>query len=370
MKTIDVHTGRPYPIHIGEGLLSHFIELFRQVYGQRRPKLAIITDDCVDSLPGAFGPDGGQPPVAFLLDALRQAGYETCKFTFPNGEASKNLQVVSDVYAFLSAHEITRSDVLIAFGGGVVGDLAGFAAATWLRGIDFIQIPTTLLAMVDSSVGGKTGVDIPQGKNLVGAFWQPSLVVCDTSMLRTLPASIVADGMAEVIKYGAILDAPLFDLLCAHAGEPGFLESPLFHTVIARCVELKRDVVEQDERDKGLRQILNFGHTFGHAIEKQSQYSIPHGEGVAIGMVMISRACEKAGLTPVGTAEKIAACCEAYSLPVETDYPLELLCRHALGDKKRAGSKITLVTLEQIGKAALYPVETGRLHAFMEGQHV
>ncbi len=300
MKTISVNTGHPYQIHIGRGLLECIPKLLSPVCGARRPKLAVITDDRVDSL--AF-PDGRQPAQT-LLTAFEKAGYSVCKFVFPNGEASKTLDTVRQAYAFFSEHEITRTDMVVAFGGGVVGDLAGFAAASWLRGVEFIQIPTTLLAMVDSSVGGKTGVDIPQGKNLVGAFWQPSLVVCDTDMLSLLPAETFADGMAEVIKYGAIFDRELFEQLerggQALAG-PGALEG-----IIARCVDLKRQVVEDDERDKGRRQLLNFGHTFGHAIEKQSDFTITHGHGVAIGMAMMARACERAGLAPAQTAARTA----------------------------------------------------------------
>ncbi|WP_066458546.1 3-dehydroquinate synthase [Anaerotruncus rubiinfantis] len=358
MKTIDVKTGRPYQIHIGHGLLSRFPELFAEVYGQRRPKLAVITDDRVN---GLGHPGEALGPVPALEAGLQAAGYETCKFIFPNGEPSKNLDTVRQVYRFLSENGITRTDVVIAVGGGVVGDLAGFAAASWLRGIDFVQVPTTLLAMVDSSVGGKTGVDIPEGKNLVGAFWQPALVVCDTAMLSFLPEEIFSDGMAEVVKYGAILDGDLFALL-----EHGEIDKRIAE-IVARCVTLKRDVVESDERDKGLRQILNFGHTFGHAIEKESHFTITHGQGVAIGMVLIAQVCEKAGITPPGTADKLARCCKIYGLPTANPYPVETLCGHARGDKKRAGNKITLITLDRIGKAALHPVPVEKLEAFMRG---
>ena len=361
MKTISVNTGHPYQIHIGRGLLDCIPKLLSPVCGARRPKLAVITDDRVDSL--TF-PDGRQPMQTFLT-AFEEAGYSVCKFVFPNGEASKTLDTVRQAYAFFSEHEITRTDMVIAFGGGVVGDLAGFAAASWLRGIDFIQIPTTLLAMVDSSVGGKTGVDIPQGKNLVGAFWQPSLVVCDMDMLSLLPDDTFADGMAEVIKYGAVFDQELFEQL--KRGKEALIGPSALEGIIARCVDLKRRVVEDDERDKGSRQLLNFGHTFGHAIEKQSNFTITHGNGVAIGMVMMARACERAGLAPAQTAARMEACCRAHGLPVETDIPIETLCKHAMGDKKRAGNDITLIILRSIGQAALYPVAAEHLLACMEG---
>ena len=348
MKTIQVNTGRPYRIQIGSGLLDQAPALIAQAYGDRRPRLAVITDDTVDQFYGDH-----------LTALLERAGYPVCKFVFPHGEQSKNLQTVHAVYGFLSENGITRTDVVVALGGGVVGDLAGFAAATWLRSVDFIQIPTTFLSMIDSSVGGKTGVDIPQGKNLVGAFWQPSLVICDPSTLDTLPAVYFSDGIAEAVKYGAILDDSLFRLF-----EEGRLREQLTE-VIARCIDLKRLVVEQDERDTGLRQQLNFGHTFGHAIEKQAQFTITHGQGVAIGMVLISHASERAGLTPTGTADRIRSCLRLYGLPTSTDYPIGLLCQNAMGDKKRSGSKIKLVVLERIGQATLHPVDTDRLLSFM-----
>ena len=351
MKTIEVGTGRPYAIHIGRGLLGQFAELFGQVYGERRPKLAIITDDVVDSLYGGT-----------FMCQLQEAGYETCKFVFPNGEPSKSLETVSRAYTFLSENGITRTDVIIALGGGVVGDLAGFAAATWLRSIDFVQVPTTFLAMIDSSVGGKTAVDIPQGKNLVGAFWQPTLVVCDPNALKTLPDQYYKDGVAEAIKFGAILDASLFELYERGEGEQHLEE------IIARCVELKRQVVEGDERDKGIRQILNFGHTFGHAIEKSANFTITHGHGVSIGMVLISRACERAGITPAGTADRIERCLLKNGLPVSTDVPLPVLCQNCAGDKKRKGSLLTLIVLEEMGRAGLYPIALDSLYSFMGGE--
>ena len=216
--------------------------------------------------------------------------------------------------------------------------------------------------MIDSSVGGKTGVDIPQGKNLVGAFWQPKLVVCDPNTLDTLPEETLADGIAEAIKYGAILDSSLFELL-----ENSDLQEHL-EEVISRCVNLKREVVEQDERDKGIRQWLNFGHTLGHAVETYSNFTLAHGRGVAIGMVMVSKACENAGITPKGTAKRIADCCQRYGLPVSTDAPLAVLCETCMHDKKRTGSKISLVVLERIGKATLYPVEANQLSSFLAGE--
>ncbi len=353
MRTVSVKTGRPYEVKIQEGALGQFVSFLEEVYGQRKPKLAIITDDRVDAL---YAPA--------LESQLEQAGYQTCKFVFPNGEASKNLATVEQAYGFLSENAITRSDVIIALGGGVVGDLAGFTAATWLRGIEFIQIPTTFLSMIDSSVGGKTGVDAPFGKNLIGAFWQPVLVVCDPQTLDTLTPDIYADGIAEAIKDGAIMDAQLFEIL-----EEGRLKEELLE-VIWRCIDLKRQVVEADERDHGVRQWLNFGHTLGHSVERETNFTITHGKGVSIGMALIGQAAERAGLTPKGVLERITSCCEKYNLPTHTEIPMEVLCRHAQGDKKRKGSKISLVVLEEPGKAKLYTVESDKLLDFMEGRHV
>lgn len=349
MKTIRIQTGNPYSIYVEKGALEEIPALMDALCGQRRPKLAIITDDIVDPL-----------YAAPLQQRLQQAGYAVCRFAFPHGEASKTQATVGRVYAFLSENNITRADMVVAVGGGVVGDLAGFAAATWLRGIPFVQVPTTFLAMIDSSVGGKTGVDLPQGKNLIGAFWQPSMVVCDPRALDTLAPETFADGTAEAVKYGAILDEALFCLL-----ERGELQSRL-EEVICRCIELKRLLVEGDERDKGERQKLNFGHTLGHAIEKESRFSITHGQGVAMGMVLMARACEAQGISPAGTTGRIRACCARYGLPVEQPYPIHPLAAHCMGDKKRAGSSLTLVTLDRIGQAALYPIEASSLEAFVE----
>lgn len=352
MRTIEVKTGRHYTIQIEGGLLAQLPALLTQAYPQRCPKLAIITDDQVDSYYGDF-----------VQQMLEDAGYCVCKYVFLHGESSKTPETVGNVYAFLSENSITRTDIILALGGGVVGDLAGFCAATWLRGVDFVQIPTTLLAMIDSSVGGKTGVDLPQGKNLVGAFYQPSLVVIDVHTLRTLPEHIFVDGIAEAIKYGAILDEKLFFLL-----ENGALSSYLEY-VICRCVDLKRMIVEQDEQDKGVRQWLNFGHTIGHAIEKESNFSVSHGNGVAIGMVMLTKACEQHGITPKGTAQRISACCSQYGLPVSTDFSIETLAKNCMSDKKRDGSKLILVTLEKIGKASFYPIQTDQFIDFLHGEH-
>lgn len=346
MSTITVHTAAPYDILIGRGLLQSAGEKICALRPQARA--AIITDDRVDALYGAA-----------LAASLEEAGIEAVKFAFPNGEGSKNLATMQDIYRFLSESGITRSDLLIALGGGVVGDVTGFAAASWLRGIDFVQIPTTFLAMIDSSVGGKTGVDTPEGKNLVGAFWQPVLVLCDADTLSTLPQENFCDGVAEAIKYGAIFDDALFELLAAGAVQEHLEE------VICRCVDLKRETVELDERDTGLRQLLNFGHTLGHAIERKSAYAVSHGRAVGIGMAEITRRSEALGLSAPGSAARIERALAAYGMADRYDGELRDLVPIMLGDKKRHGASLTFILLEQIGRARLHPVPVDQIAAFI-----
>lgn len=352
MRTIHIKTERPYAIQVGNGLLQQLPKLLGRLYGEtQNRKFVMITDDIVNQ----FYADNVQT-------TLQQAGYMVCKFVFPNGEGSKTLQSVDRIYSFLAQNEITRSDIILAVGGGVTGDLAGFVAATWLRGIELVQIPTTFLAMIDSSVGGKTGIDLPAGKNLAGAFWQPSLVVCDLAVLSTLPESVFADGIAEAIKYGAILDERLFKIL-----ETGALMQNL-ESVVCRCISLKREVVEVDERDRNIRQLLNFGHTFGHAIEKESNYTVSHGKAVSVGMVMIAKACLRQHMTTEICVSRLISCCKAYKLPISINLPIKKLCKHCMSDKKRSGDVLTIVIIEEIGKAKLYPLKADELCAFIGGE--
>jgi 3-dehydroquinate synthase len=258
----------------------------------------------------------------------------------------------------LARANLTRSNVLVALGGGVVGDLAGFAAATYLRGIPFAQIPTTLLAMVDSSVGGKTAVDLPEGKKLIGAFYQPDIVLCDVNALQTLPEETFNDGCAEMIKHGVILSAELFELL----KEPIL---PVMEDVIARNVEIKRDIVAADERETGIRQILNFGHTIGHGIEKHSGYGVSHGKAVAIGIVIASRGAYRMGLCGEDCYLEIVEAVRHYLLPTETDIPPEKLIGAAFFDKKRSGQRITLILPERIGKCTAKSFSMDELAAFI-----
>jgi len=298
---------------------------------------AIITDSNVNAL------------YADRLEAsLKNAGFNVVKYVFPAGEASKNVNTYINVINFLAENRLTRSDVVFALGGGVVGDLAGFAAATYLRGIKLVQIPTTLLACVDSSVGGKTAVDLPTGKNLLGAFYQPHIVLIDPETLSTLPREVYLDGMAEVIKYAAIMDEEMYPLFDDFNGN--------IDTIVARCVKNKRCIVDQDERDTGLRQLLNYGHTFGHAIELLNNFQLGHGHCVSIGMAIMSRACVKNGMCAPECVTKLISTLERAGLPTSTELTAEQIYEAMLSDKKRMGSTITLVVPSAPGTCILHKV--------------
>ena len=297
-------------------------------------KAAIITDSQV-------GPLYAQP----LKEQLEGAGFAVLVHAIPAGEASKGLETYGELLSFLAGHRLTRSDLVIALGGGVVGDIAGFVAATYLRGIRLAQIPTTLLAQVDSSVGGKTGIDLQQGKNLAGAFYQPQTVLIDPQALDSLPYDQYRNGLAEVVKYGVIQDAALFDMVPYEAGEQ--------EEVIRRCVQIKQDIVARDERDRGDRQLLNFGHTFGHAVEHLSGYSLLHGEAVAIGMSIMARACAHRGLCPQEDASRLLNALHVLGLPTRTEEPEQAIFDALLVDKKRMDGGITLVLMRGIGDCFL-----------------
>lgn len=347
MKSITVHASSVYQVQIGSGLLEKSGLLVSEI---KSPcKAAIISDSNVWPLYGAR-----------VRDSLLAAGFRIVNYTFPAGEISKNGETYLSILNFLAENKLTRSDIVIALGGGVVGDITGFAAATFLRGIHYIQIPTTLLAMVDSSVGGKTAIDLPVGKNLAGAFYQPSLVVCDIDVLSTLPDCTFRDGCAEVIKYGVLFDEALFCHLEAHGLNFDREET------IARCVELKRDVVMEDEFDTGLRQKLNLGHTIGHGVEAQSNFEISHGQAVAIGMAIVSRAASAHGLCDTETASRVCAILEKFSLPENTEYTAAQLYLSALSDKKRSGGTVNLILPERIGCCNIKPTPISELQSFIE----
>ena len=347
MQKVTIHASRSYDILIGSGLLA--------ALGQEAKKLPKVKTVCIVSESNVYPLHG-----AAAEKSLRDAGFDVVSYVFPAGEESKCGETYLKLLNFLAEHQLTRSDLLVALGGGVVGDLTGFAAATFLRGVKFIQVPTTLLAAVDSSVGGKTAIDLPAGKNLAGAFYQPSLVLCDTDALSTLPREIFLDGCAEVIKYGIIYDPAFFHYL----KETG----PEFdrERVIKRCVELKRDVVMEDEFDTGARMKLNLGHTVGHGVEARSHFSLSHGKSVAIGMAMVSRAAAKQGLLCQKDAAAIQDTLRAYGLPTRTEYPAEELVQYMLSDKKRSGGTIPLIIPTEIGHCDIVPTPVEELTAFVK----
>ena len=334
MLTVSVKASKSYEVCIGKGLLfsgSNYI-----VDKLCRKSVMIVSDDNVYGLYGE--------KLEIILDA---AGISHRKYVFAPGEQSKNLSVYGKLVEEMCESKMTRSDVILSLGGGVVGDLAGFAAATYQRGIDFVQIPTSLLAAVDSSVGGKTGVDLENGKNQVGAFCQPISVLCDVSLLDSLPKQEYENGCAEIIKYAMIADRELFDSIKL---KPVIGQ---YEEVIGKCVSIKRDFVEEDEYDTGLRMMLNFGHTFGHAVEKSSGYTVPHGRAVAIGMALITKASVEKGLCDESVYEQLIKLLEQYNLPVKTCYNAEELEEVIMTDKKGSGDKLTLVVPTAIGHCEL-----------------
>ena len=347
MKTVKISVSKEYEVLIGQGLLDSCGSLCHKAL-PKCSKTAVISDDNVAPL-----------YMDKVKSGLESAGFETVSFVFPHGEKSKNGENYLAILNFLAENTITRSDALVALGGGVVGDITGFAAATYLRGISFVQIPTSLLAMVDSSVGGKTAIDLPAGKNLAGAFCQPELVICDLNTLDTLSPDFFTDGCAEVIKYGVLKDRELF----AHLEERG--QGFDREYVISRCVQLKRDYVTADEFDTGERMMLNLGHTVGHAIEKRSGYSIPHGFAVAMGMGIVARAAVGRGLCSADCAERIAAVLDKFSLPVVCPYGIEELVPAMLSDKKRSGAAVRLIVPRDIGRCEILPTAVEELSDFI-----
>ncbi|MCX8156392.1 MAG: 3-dehydroquinate synthase [Verrucomicrobiae bacterium] len=360
MHTVNVPLGeRSYPILVGAGHLPALGEACRR-WHLSGPRCAIITDDHVGPLYGAT-----------VANSLQQAGFAPELISIPAGEASKNLQWVEHCYHQLAAARVERKSFIIALGGGVVGDLAGFVAATYLRGIPLVQVPTSLLAQVDSSVGGKVGINLPAGKNLVGAFYQPRLVVCDVETLRTLPPRELRAGMAEVIKYGAIYDADLFTRLEREVNDLMALDLKRWEPLIARCCAIKAEVVAQDETESGLRAILNFGHTVGHAIEAVAGYGhYLHGEAIAIGMVAEAWLSQQHTGLPAAEAQRLRRLLAAAGLPVHYapgEVPWEKLLQAMQLDKKVSQGQIKFVLLFALGRAVWgQPVSPEQIRQAME----
>lgn len=346
MTTIPIHASRSYEVKIESGSLEQLGAFTAAVTGVCTAM--VVSDDTVYRLYGHRAEE-----------SLRKAGFQVKRFVFPHGEAQKTLDTYGALLQAMLVSRLTRSDILVALGGGVVGDLAGFAAATYQRGIRFVQVPTTLLAAVDSSVGGKTAVDLPGGKNQVGAFWQPSLVLCDPSLLQTLPPQQYRCGCAEVIKYALLQDADFFRSL---------LQTPIcrqYEIVIAACVAKKRDIVEEDEFDRGRRQLLNLGHTVGHAVEACADFEILHGQAVAIGMAVITRAACRRGLCDGETVSALEQLLRAYELPITTELPAQCLFDCAMTDKKRSGDTLHLIVPEAIGHCRIESIAADTLLSWL-----
>lgn len=348
MSTVHVPVSAPYDVAIGPGLLPGLGDTVRSLC-PRASRYVLVTDT------------GAGPHWAPSAEkSLNAAGLSGDTVTLPQGEASKTAANLIDILTFAAAHRMTRSDVFVALGGGMVGDLTGLAAATFMRGVSYIQIPTTLLAAVDSSVGGKTAVDLPAGKNLMGAFWQPKHVLCDTDTLGTLPEDVFTAGCAEVIKTAVLFDEPLFELLARDG--LGFDRE----AVIARCVGYKRDIVAEDERDTGRRALLNLGHTLGHAAEAESGFALSHGQAVAIGMAAVCRAAAKYGICAPDVPARVEAILEKFGLPTRTHAPFPALMERMLSDKKRSGGTISVIVPEAIGRCAVRPMDTDAAAEFMK----
>lgn len=353
MSTLRVNIpGREYDIVCRRGILDQAGGLLRPIL--KGSLAAIVTDSNVEPL-----------YAQRLAKSLMHQGFQVAILEIPAGETSKCPQVLTQLWEQLMDVGLTRSDAVIALGGGVVGDLAGFAAATILRGVDFVQVPTTLLAQVDSSVGGKVAVDLEAGKNLAGAFYQPKMVLMDPDCLETLPDRVFSDGMAEVIKYGCIWDADLFHTLRELGGRAGVMER--IEEILLACCDIKRQVVEQDEMDTGIRMLLNFGHTLGHVYEKAYHYeTYTHGEAVAAGMVAAARLGERMGVTPAGTDAQIEELLTQYQLPVSIAASREDYRSTLVKDKKSQGSSIHLVVLTQLGEAGTVKLPQERLLTLIE----
>ena len=342
MKKITVNASKGYDILVGKNLIKDLGEIFIERFS--KCKVAIITDDVVDKLYSSV-----------VEKSLTEKGFSVCKFVFNNGEKSKNFRTYIDIVNFLAKEELSRTDMVVALGGGVVGDIAGFSASTYLRGIKYIQIPTTLLSQIDSSVGGKTAIDLEVGKNLVGAFCQPELVVCDTALLSSLDKKVLEDGFGEGAKY-ALLDKKVFDLIKN--------KDFLMEDFVYLCIDYKRQIVEEDEFEKGNRKLLNLGHTVAHAIEKLSSFSISHGNAVAIGLdFVLNNAVSKGRITQKEYLE-IKAVLKSITKSVDKSlcpFSKEQICECAVFDKKRSFDQISVVNFYGVNDCRIEKIKLNNL---------
>ena len=344
---LTIRTGSPYPVWVGEGLLRDCGELLAR---RTVPcTVFLVSDDVVAPL-----------YMERTAQAFAAAGFTVVRHMFPHGEAHKTPETLMQLVEHMAQVGLTRADIAAALGGGVTGDLTGFAASVYQRGIRCVQLPTTVLAAVDSSVGGKTAVDLPAGKNLMGSFWQPFAVICDCETFATLPPAVYADGLAEAVKYGVLCDPALF------ARFEGFSRGDATADLIARCISIKEQYVAGDETDHGKRQFLNLGHTPAHAIEKCSGYAVSHGSAVAAGMVLMARASERLGYAAEAFSDRLAALLARFGLPTHTDFTARQLSDAAVSDKKRRGDTLTLVMPRAIGDCVLVPVKMEELERIFE----
>ena len=354
MQCIHVDTEtRDYDVVIGRNLLSTVGPKTKECAGGTRA--FVVSNVNVDPLYGKQ-----------ITQSLEINGYEVSRMVVGAGEFIKNMGVLADMLERMADAGLGRDDVVVALGGGVVGDLAGFAAAIYMRGCKVVQVPTSLLAMVDSSVGGKTAVDLKAGKNLAGAFFQPRIVIADLDCLGTISPDLFTDSCGEVIKYGVMCDRKLFDDLEASPINKGELDYERLEEVVSRCVEIKRDVVNADEKEMGLRQTLNLGHTIGHSIEIGNDFRLGHGASVAAGMCFVARACAKLGICPEEDAQRIVSCVESYGLPTTSEISTDELYRFALADKKRHGDHMNVVMIKSIGEVYVEKMPLPRFKQIIE----
>lgn len=345
VEKIMVKASREYEIVVGRNILCDAGKMIKKI--AKPCTVCIVTDDVVNNLYSEI-----------VKKSLEDEGFSVIKFVFKNGEQSKNIAVFTEILEFLAKNRVTRSDIIIALGGGVIGDMAGFVASVYLRGIPLVQIPTTFLSAIDSSVGGKTAINLDCGKNLAGTFYQPSLVICDLDILSRLSRTssyIFSDGIAEAIKYGIIADEKLFNIIL------NTKVNDCLEDVVTHCIKIKRDLVLKDEFDKGLRQLLNLGHTFAHSIEKCSEYKISHGHAVGIGLAMAAKASYKLGISKDNLYPQIKEVLLNNGLPYNTTYTADELVTVALNDKKRSGEYINLVLPVMIGNCVLYKLRIEEL---------
>lgn len=347
METIKVATSKEYNVNIGSGFFNTIGEKIAEI--KRVCRVVLISDDIVFPLYGEA-----------VKNSLVDNGYSVCEFVVPHGEESKSFENYENILEFCAENSITRTDLFVALGGGVVGDLTGFVASTYLRGVDFVQIPTTVLSMVDSSVGGKTAINLNAGKNLCGSFYQPIGVFADCDTLKTLPQEIFNDGCAEIIKYGMILDKNFLAFL-----QDNEIKENIEY-VIKRCVEIKRDVVGHDEFEKGERKLLNFGHTIGHAIEKCSGFSVSHGQAVAIGMVIATKGAYEVGMSEEDFSDVLIPILKRNNLSVKCEFSADELCKASLSDKKRSLDTMSLIVPEELGLCKVMKLPVEELKNFIE----